>query len=46
MGRPGEPDEVADAVLFLASAGSPYITGQSVVIDGGATAAGPFPLPR
>ena len=43
MGRPGEPGEVADAAVFLASPQSSYITGQSLVIDGGATAIGPFP---
>ena len=43
MGRPGAPNEVADAAVFLASPLSSYITGQSLVIDGGATAAGPFP---
>src|SRR5262245_45450946 len=44
MGRPGESREVADAVVFLASPLSSYITGQSLVVDGGATAVGPFPL--
>jgi 3-oxoacyl-[acyl-carrier protein] reductase len=43
MGRPGESREVADAAVFLASPLSSYITGQSLVIDGGATAVGPFP---
>jgi 3-oxoacyl-[acyl-carrier protein] reductase len=43
MGRPGESIEVADAAVFLASPLSSYITGQSLVIDGGATAVGPFP---
>jgi 3-oxoacyl-[acyl-carrier protein] reductase len=43
MGRPGEPSEAADAVVFLASPLSSYITGQSLVLDGGATAVGPFP---
>ncbi len=43
MGRPGEPREVADAAVFLASPLSSYVTGQSLVIDGGATAVGPFP---
>ena len=44
LGRPGTPTEVADAVVFLASPLSSYITGQSLVLDGGATAVGPFPL--
>jgi 3-oxoacyl-[acyl-carrier protein] reductase len=42
MGRPGESREVADAAVFLASPLSSYISGQSLVIDGGATAVGPF----
>jgi 3-oxoacyl-[acyl-carrier protein] reductase len=43
MGRAGEASEVADAAVFLASPASSYITGQSLVLDGGATASGPFP---
>ena len=35
MGRPGETDEVAEAVLFLASDSSTYINGQNIVVDGG-----------
>jgi len=44
LGRPGTPTEVAEAVVFLASPLSSYITGQSLVLDGGAMAVGPFPL--
>jgi 3-oxoacyl-[acyl-carrier protein] reductase len=43
MGRAASSKEVADAAVFLASPLSSYITGQSLVLDGGATAAGPFP---
>jgi 3-oxoacyl-[acyl-carrier protein] reductase len=35
MGRLGEPDDIADVVLFLASASARYMTGQVVVVDGG-----------
>jgi len=37
MGRQGTPEEVGDLVLFLASDESKYITGTSIVIDGGNT---------
>jgi NAD(P)-dependent dehydrogenase (short-subunit alcohol dehydrogenase family) len=39
LNRLGEPDEVADAVLFLASSASSNITAQEIVLDGGATGA-------
>ena len=35
MGRIGEPEDIADVILFLASNGARYMTGQVVVVDGG-----------
>ncbi|WNS75751.1 SDR family oxidoreductase [Bacillus sp. DTU_2020_1000418_1_SI_GHA_SEK_038] len=35
MGRYGEPEEFAKVVVFLASGANTYLTGQSLVIDGG-----------
>ncbi len=37
MGRGGTPQEVAEAVIFLCSDGASFITGSSIVIDGGLT---------
>jgi len=39
MGRFGSPDEIAKGALFLASDDSSWMTGQSLIIDGGITAA-------
>jgi NAD(P)-dependent dehydrogenase (short-subunit alcohol dehydrogenase family) len=35
--RIGEPDEIAGAAVFLASAAGSFMTGQAIVIDGGTT---------
>ena len=34
-GRLGEPDEIADLALYLASGSPEYLQGQDIVIDGG-----------
>jgi NAD(P)-dependent dehydrogenase (short-subunit alcohol dehydrogenase family) len=39
MGRIGEPEEVADAVLYLASERASFVTGAGLLVDGGVTAA-------
>jgi 2-keto-3-deoxy-L-fuconate dehydrogenase len=39
MGRLGAPDEIAEAVLYLASDAAAFVTGTAFVIDGGLTAA-------
>lgn len=38
--RIGEPDEIAGAAVFLASAAGSFTTGQTIVIDGGGTITG------
>jgi citronellol/citronellal dehydrogenase len=48
LGRLGRPEEVAGPIAFLASAGGAYITGTTIVVDGGVDAWGlaePPPAP-
>lgn len=41
MGRSGLPEDIANAALWLASPEASYVTGQSIVVDGGLTAGRP-----
>ena len=40
LGRIGEPEEIAGAAVFLAAKAGAYMTGQTIIVDGGATARG------
>jgi NAD(P)-dependent dehydrogenase (short-subunit alcohol dehydrogenase family) len=41
LGRPGQPEEVARCIRFLASPDAAYVTGTELVVDGGRSATGP-----
>jgi 3-oxoacyl-[acyl-carrier protein] reductase len=45
LGRAGTPDDIASAVLFLASDLARFVTAQNLVVDGGATVRFPLPSP-
>lgn len=40
LGRLGEPDDIANAILFLSSPAASWITGQTLAVDGGYTVSG------
>jgi NAD(P)-dependent dehydrogenase (short-subunit alcohol dehydrogenase family) len=40
MERPGEPEELLGMAIYLSSKASSYVTGQSIILDGGVTAGG------
>jgi 2,4-dienoyl-CoA reductase [(3E)-enoyl-CoA-producing], peroxisomal len=44
LGRYGTIDEIADAVLFLVSPGGAYVTGTTLLVDGGTSLLGPGPF--
>ena len=42
IGRIGEPEDLANMALFLASDESTFVTGQALAVDGGITAGSPW----
>ena len=42
--RVAEPKDIAAAILFLCSDLASYVTGHTLVVDGGATAKFPYPM--
>jgi NAD(P)-dependent dehydrogenase (short-subunit alcohol dehydrogenase family) len=37
LGRIGEPDDIADVITFLAGDAARWMTGQTIVVDGGSS---------
>jgi len=44
LGRPAEPEEVADVIAFLVSARAAYVTGAAIMVDGGTPVGAPTAL--
>jgi NAD(P)-dependent dehydrogenase (short-subunit alcohol dehydrogenase family) len=44
--RPGRPDDLESAVVFLAAESSRYVTGQTLLIDGGISTGAVRTLPK